>query len=146
MFSQIPVLPTEFLNKVYDGPVRFVSEPMLFNGRLALHDPRAAWFITQLKNGTSISTIVPDDNYGFEVSKHFGSEFPLTFFVHGLPDPFIPHRLSAQAHNELKDAGNESQILLGEDIVHMFDLDLDEKDPKFIKYVLPALDFAIKHV
>ena len=145
-FSQLQTLPEEFTNKIYDGPVPFVSAPMFVNGKPALHDPRAAWFLTQLKNGTSVSACVPDGNYDFDVSRQFTGKFPPTFFLHGTIDPFVSHQVSVRAHEELKKAGNESELLLGDDIVHVFDMQLEAQDPKFIKYVLPALDFAVNHV
>lgn len=145
-FAKMPTLPVEFTNKIYEGPTAFTSLPMFVEGKPALHDPRAAWFITQLKNGTSISSIVPDGNYDFEVSKQFVHKFPPTFFLHGVNDPFVPAKLSIQANEELRKAGNESEILLGDDIVHVFDIELADTDPKFAKYVVPALEFAVRHV
>ena len=85
-----------------------------------------------MKNGKSISAIVPDEDYDFEVSKHFGSKFLPTPFVHG-GNPFIPCKLSIQAHKHLEEAGNESELLFRDDVVHISDLELDEEDPKFIK-------------
>ena len=147
MFAQIPDQPEEFTKKVYDGKQAFTSGLMFVEGKPALSDPRSAWFIQQLKNGTSISSIVPDGDYGrVDPTTQFKKGFPPTYFLHGKPDVFVDHSLTVRAHEELKRLGVETELVVGEEIGHVFDVQVKEDDPLFGKYVVPALDFLEKYV
>ncbi|CAO2648250.1 Nn.00g075170.m01.CDS01 [Neocucurbitaria sp. VM-36] len=147
-FAPIPEKPLDFINKIYDGPQALTSLPMFMNGKPTLSDPRCAWFIQQLKNGTSISSIVQDGDYErVDATKRFNKGFPPTYFLHGGDaDVFINYRLSVRAHEELKEMGVETELVIGEEVGHVFDLMIEDTDPLFIKYVVPALEFLERHV
>ncbi|KAJ4369617.1 hypothetical protein N0V83_005379 [Neocucurbitaria cava] len=148
MFAAIPDQPQDFISKIYDGPQAITSLPMFVDGKPALSDPRCAWYIQQLKNGTSISSIVPDGDFArVDATKHFSASFPPTYFLHGGDaDVFVNYRLSVRAHEELKGLGVETELVIGEEVGHVFDLIIQDTDPLFVKYVVPALDFLERHV
>ena len=121
---------------------------MFVDGKPNLGDPRCAWFITQHKKGLGISAMVKDVDYErIEATGRFNKDFPPTFFLHGTNDPFVDYKLAVRAHEQLKALGVETEILLGEEVDHGFDIQMtSQEDPKFAKYVLPALEFAKKYV
>ena len=121
---------------------------MFIDGKPALSDPRCAWYIQQLKNGSSMSCIVPDGDYErVDATKHFHKGFPPTYFLHGgTADVFVNYKLSVRAHEELKKLGVETELVVGEEVGHVFDLQIEDSDPLFVKYVVPALEFLEKHV
>ena len=146
-FGQIPDMPEEFINKIYEGPTEITSRPMSVNGKPNLEDPRSAWFITQAKNGTSVSACFPDGDYErVEATNGFSKNYPPTFFLHGTIDKFVDYKLTVRAHEQLKTLGVETELLLGDDIDHAFDMFITDQDPKFARYVVPAFEFAHKHV
>lgn len=148
MFAQVPDVSEEIAKKFLEEPVAFKSKPMFVNGKPNLEDPRAAWFIAAAKKGTSYPDVVQDGDYErVEATNRFSKNFPPTIFLHGTQDPFVDYKLAVRAHEQLKALGVETEILLGDDIEHGFDIFLtSQDDPKFTKYVLPALEFAKKHV
>lgn len=147
MFSRIPDQPQDFISKIYEGPQAITSKPMFVDGKPALSDPRSAWFIQQLKNGSSISSIITDGDYErVDPTAQFTKAFPPTYFLHGVPDVFVDYNLTVKAHEELKKLSVETELVIGEEFGHVFDLQLQESDPLFAKYVLPALDFLKRHV
>ena len=146
-FAKIPDLPEDFISKIYEGPQAITSLPMFVDGKPALSDPRCAWYIQQLKRGTSISSLIPDGDYArVDPALRFKKGFPPTYFSHGVPDQFVDHKLTVRAYEELKKLGVETEMVIADDIGHVFDIQIDEKDPLFGKYVVPALDFLEKHV
>ena len=146
-FAQIPEMPHEQTQKIFDGPQAIRSAPMFVDGKPNLQDPRSAWYIMQMKKGTSVSALVPDGDYErCDATTGFTKNFPPTFFLHGKPDAFVDYKLAVRAHRELKNLGVETELLLGDDIDHVFDLQITYQDPLFTKYVLPGLEFLHKHV
>lgn len=122
---------------------------MFINGAPNFSDPRCAWYIQQIKAGTSVSTIVPDGDYErIDPTTKFSGKFPPTYFLHGKKDVFVGHELAVRAHEDLKSFGVETELVLGEEIGHAFDLQMVEGDESglFEKYVVPALDFLVRHV
>jgi acetyl esterase/lipase len=120
---------------------------MFIAGAPNLSDPRCAWYIAQIKAGTSMSSIVPDGDYQRvdPVSK-FGKGFPPTYFLHGKKDVFVRHEWSERAEERLRECGVETEIVLGEEIGHAFDLQMEVKREKWEKYVVPALDFLVQKI
>ena len=146
-FAQIPDLPHDSIKKVFDGPQALRSGPMFIDGKPDLENSRPAWFIMQMKRGTSVSSLVPDGDYErCDATTTFNKSFPPTFFLHGKPDAFVDYRLAVRAHRELKNLNVETELLLGEDLEHVFDLLSNDDNPRFIQYVLPGLEFLRKHV
>ena len=146
-FAQIPEVSEESTKTIFEGPQALQSAPMFVDGKPNLQDARVAWFIMQLKNGTSISSIVPDNDYDrIDATLGFNKAFPPTFFLHGTSDAFVDYKLATRAHRELKILGVETELLLGENLAHVFDMQITYQDPLFAKYVLPGLEFLRKHV
>jgi acetyl esterase/lipase len=146
MFAQIPDQPADHTSKVYEGRQAITSLPLFVNGKPVLSNPRCAWYIEQLKNGTSISSIVSDSDYECaDATSQFSKGFPPTYFLHGVPDVFVDYKLTVRAHEELKKLGSETVLIVGEDIGHVFDLQ-EVSDLLFQQYVVPALEFLERHV
>jgi len=149
-FAQVPDQLEDFISSVSSGPQALTSQPMFIDGKPNLSDPRCAWYIQQIKQGTSLSSIVPDDDYGrVDAASQFSSTFPPTYFLHGKPDIFVGYELSVRAHEELTKLSVESILVTPEDVGHGFDLQLSD-DAKgkelFEKLVEPALEWLAKHV
>jgi acetyl esterase/lipase len=146
-FAQVPQQSEVHIAKVFEGPQAVTSLPLFVNGKPALEDPRCAWFITQLRDGKSISSIVPDGDYQrVDATTQFSSDFPPTYFFHGTTDVFVDLELTARTHKRLREFGVETTLDIGKGVGHVFDLALQETDPLFIQHVVPALDFLQKHV
>ncbi len=58
---------------------------------------------------------------------------------------FVDYKLTVKAHEELKGLGVETEMVIGEEIQHVFDLMIQESDPLFAKYVVPALEWMVAH-
>lgn len=145
-FAQIPDQPQEFIAQIHNGKQAITSKPMFVDGKPAISDPRCAWYIQQVKNGTSISSIVPDgDVKRADATAHFRAGFPPTYFLHGRPDVFVDLDLSVRAHEDLKALGVETVMVVGEGIGHAFDLQEQGEVVLFSKYVAPALDWLEQH-
>jgi acetyl esterase/lipase len=120
---------------------------MFINGAPNLADPRCAWYIQQIKAGTSLSSIVPDGDYArVDPVTHFSDKFPPTYFLHGKKDVFVGYELSVKAHEALKGLGVQTELVLGEEIDHAFDLQMEEGSELWDKYVVPGLEFLVGHV
>ena len=123
------------------------SGPMFVDGKPDLKTPRTAWFISQMKKGTSISALIPDGDYDrVDATTGFNKSFPPTYFLQGTADAFVNYKLSVKAHNQLKALGVETKLVLGENLAHVFDLTITYQDPLFKEYVSPAMDWLQQHV
>lgn len=149
-FAQIPDQPEKFTSSIFSGPQALTSQPMFVAGKPNLADTRCAWYIQQIKQGTSLFSIVPDGDYvRVDAASQFSSCFPPTYFLHGKPDVFVGFELSVTAHEELKHLGVESVLVTPEDVGHGFDLQLSddtEGEESFERLVEPALVWLAKHV
>ncbi|KAF2855164.1 hypothetical protein T440DRAFT_514199 [Plenodomus tracheiphilus IPT5] len=148
-FAQIPDQPEEFMAKIHQGRQAITSLPMFVDGKPAVSDPQGAWYISQVKNGTSVSSIVPDGDYlcaDATARPHKG--FPPTYLLHGKPDVFVDYKLSVRAYSELRGLGVECEIVIGDEIGHGFDQQIqdEEGDPLFAKYVIPAFEFIERRI
>ena len=121
---------------------------MFIAGKPNLSDLRCAWYIQQIKSGTSVSSLVPDNDYDrVDATTQFSSKFPPTYFLHGKPDVFVGYELSVRAHEALEELGVETELVLPEEVGHAFDLQLGEdKEDLFGKLVEPALEWLSRHV
>lgn len=147
VFAHIPDQAEEHVAKIYNGRQAITSGPMFVDGKPLLSDPRCAWFIQQVKNGTSISSIVPDgDLERVDATAHFGKGFPPTYFLHGEPDIFVDYKLSIRAHRELEALGVET-VMAADEVGHGFDLqEQGDAELLFSNHVAPALDWLQQHV
>jgi hypothetical protein len=146
----MPDQPEEFTSSIFSGPQALNSQPMFIAGKPNLSDARCAWYIQQIKQGTSLSSIVPDGDYArIDAASQFTSSFPPTYFLHGKPDVFVGYQLSVKAHGELNGLSVESVLVTPEDVGHAFDLQLSddaEGEALFERLVEPALAWLAKHV
>jgi acetyl esterase/lipase len=144
-FAQMPDLPREFTEQIHSGSQAITSEAMFVDGKPNLADPRCAWYIAQIKAGTSLSSIVPDGDYArCDPVTQFSTGFPPTYFLHGKEDVFVGHALSERAAGKLEECGVEVEIVLGEEIGHAFDLQPGaEESESWGKYVVPALEWLV---
>jgi pimeloyl-ACP methyl ester carboxylesterase len=149
-FAQIPDQSEEFTSSVFSGSQALTSQPMFIEGKPNLSDARCAWYIQQIKQGTSLSSIVPDGDYGrIDAASQFSSGFPPTYFLHGKPDVFVGSDLSVRAHEELRGLAVESVLVTPGDVGHGFDLQLSDDtagEELFERLVEPALAWLAKHV
>jgi acetyl esterase/lipase len=146
-FAQIPPQAKEHIWKIFEGPQAITSLPLFIDGKPAMGDPRCAWYITQLRDGKSISSIIPDGDYQrVDATTQLTSDFPPTYFFHGIPDVFVDRGLTVRTHERLRELGVKTKLDLGEGMGHVFDFSLQETDPLFRKHVIPALEFLQLHV
>ncbi|KAH7411547.1 alpha beta-hydrolase [Phaeosphaeria sp. MPI-PUGE-AT-0046c] len=146
-FAQLPDSPADFIAKIFEGPQALTSLPMFVDGKPNLADPRCAWYLRQIKQGTALSSIMPDaDIKAADPASQFTNRFPPTYFLHGKVDSFVKYELTVQAHAELEKLGVETELVLPENLEHAFDLQPQVEQDVFEKYVVPALEFLIRHV
>jgi acetyl esterase/lipase len=138
----MPHSPGTLTSQIFSGPQALTSAPMFVGGAPNLADPRCAWYIAQIKAGTSISSIVPDGDYArVDPTTQFNEKFPPTYFLHGTKDVFVKCELTERAHDKLKGLGVKTELVAGEEIGHAFDLNMEEGSELWGKYVVPALEF-----
>ncbi|KAF4415138.1 hypothetical protein F53441_14659 [Fusarium austroafricanum] len=105
-----PGLLDSFLNKVFDEyPVPVTGGVSLegqATGPPGFSDPRQAFALTQLANGTVLNAIFPSKDWRkVDPALNVNSSFPPTFIVHGEKDTKVPIHLSRQLFNVLKENG-----------------------------------------
>jgi acetyl esterase/lipase len=138
----MPDSPTSLTSQILLGPQALTSAPMFVGGAPNLADPRCAWYIAQIKAGTAISSIVPDGDYArVDPTTQFSEKFPPTYFLHGTEDVFVKCELTERAHEMLKGLGVKTELVVGEEIGHAFDLHMEEGSELWGKYVVQALEF-----
>ncbi|KAF5563444.1 hypothetical protein FNAPI_2653 [Fusarium napiforme] len=107
-----PGLTDSFLNKVFD------EDPVPITGGVSLEgqatgppdfsDPRQAYALTQLANGTVLDAIFPSKDWSkVDPALNVDSSFPPTFIVHGDADTKVPIHLSRKLFEVLKQNGVE---------------------------------------
>lgn len=108
-------LSPEFLNQVYkEHPVPTAGGVSL-EGQAAsaggpdFSDPRQAFALTQIANGTVIQACYPPENRDvIDPIENISSNFPPTFIVHGQEDNMVPINLSRDLFDVLKKNGVQS--------------------------------------
>jgi acetyl esterase/lipase len=145
VFAQMPDLPKDFTEQIHEGAQAVTSEAMFVAGKPNLKDARCAWYIAQIKAGTSLSSVVPDGNYQrCDPVTQFSAGFPPTYFLHGKEDVFVGYALSERAADKLRECGLATELMLGEEIGHAFDLQPGaEESESWGKYVVPALEWLV---
>jgi acetyl esterase/lipase len=143
----MPSQPSDFTEKIFEGPQILTSAPMFVAGAPNLSDSRCAWYIEQIKRGTSITSIVPDRKYEkVDPTQQWEKEFPPTYFFHGTADVFVGHEFAVRANEDLKRLGVKTELVLAEGVGHAFDLQMQEGDEKWDRLVVPALEWLVGHV
>ena len=103
-------LTSDFINKVYDeSPVPIeggVSLEGQANGPPDFSDPRQAFALSQVANGTVMDAVYPSRKWA-EVDPllNISSGFPATFIVHGTADTKVPIKLSQKLYLRLQNSG-----------------------------------------
>ncbi|RKK80203.1 hypothetical protein BFJ69_g4393 [Fusarium oxysporum] len=103
-------LKDSFINKVFD------EDPVPITGGVSLEgqatgppdfsDPRQAYALTQLANGTVLDAIFPSQDWSkVDPALNVDSSFPPTFIVHGAADTKVPIHLSRKLFDVLKQNG-----------------------------------------
>jgi acetyl esterase/lipase len=142
VFAGMPDLPAELETKIFEGKQAITSEAMFVQGKPNLADPRVAWYIDQVKHGKSLSAIVPDGDYvRCDPMEGVDREFSPTYFLHGTEDAFVPWDVSERAYEKLKALGARAEFVLAEGLGHAFDLQMEEGNELWGKFVLPALEW-----
>ncbi|KAF4343805.1 hypothetical protein FBEOM_2239 [Fusarium beomiforme] len=105
-----PGLTDTFINKVFE------EDPVPITGGVSLEgqatgppdfsDPRQAYTLTQLANGTVLDAIFPLKDWSkVDPVLNVSSSFPPTFIVHGAADTKVPIHLSRKLFSVLKEKG-----------------------------------------
>lgn len=113
MLTKLPSrLSEDFLNQV------FAEEPVPTTARASLEgqqpgppdfsDPRQAYTLTQLANGTLMRAVFPSASWEqVDPVWNITATFPPTFIVHGEKDTSVPIRLSQHLYSILSEKGVE---------------------------------------
>ncbi|KAF4985497.1 hypothetical protein FDECE_16518 [Fusarium decemcellulare] len=102
-----PGLTDSFINKVFD------EHPVAITGGVSLEgqatgppdfsDPRQAFALTQVANGTVLDAIFPSKDWSrVDPALNISPSFPPTFIVHGAKDTKVPIHLSKKLFEILK--------------------------------------------
>jgi dipeptidyl aminopeptidase/acylaminoacyl peptidase len=117
MADKIPKFPTEFLNKVYD------EDPIPTMGGVSLEgqarpagpdfsDPRQAFAMTQIANGTLLDTCFPSKEFEkIDAVLNIDRGFPPTCIVHGTSDTMVPIELSKELLGRLEKNGVRNEMI-----------------------------------
>ncbi|KAJ5633667.1 hypothetical protein N7528_001509 [Penicillium herquei] len=134
----------EYENRVFEGPQVSFADAYLGDDT---PPPRNAWLTSHLKKGTWLDGVVQDGNIArVDGTTGFARTYPPTMFIHGISDTFTPCEFSERAHKQLQDLGVTTEILLVPGKDHMLDLMLKEGDQEFLDFVVPGLEFLVRHV
>lgn len=116
MADRIPKFPEEFLQQVY------AEDPVPTKGGVSLEgqatqgpnfkDPRQAFAMTTIANGTLLDACVPDKKIEkIDAFMSVDEDFPPTCIVHGQSDTMVPLYLSKDLFGVLKSKGVESELV-----------------------------------
>ena len=103
-------LTSEFISKVYEeDPVPIeggVSLEGQANGPPDFSDPRQAFALSQVANGTVMDAVYPSQKWA-EVDPllNISSDLPPTYIVHGTADTKVPIELSQKLYRKLQSLG-----------------------------------------
>ncbi|CAG7949253.1 unnamed protein product [Penicillium nalgiovense] len=103
-------LTESFMNKVFEEyPVPITGGVSLegqSTGPPDFNDPRQAYALTRLGNGTILDAIFPSKDWDMvDPVRNIGCCFPPTFIAHGKEDSKVPIGLSRELSRRLKDHG-----------------------------------------
>jgi acetyl esterase/lipase len=100
-------LTSDFINKIYDeSPVPIeggVSLEGQANGPPDFSDPRQAFALSQVANGTVMDAVYPSRDWAdVDPLLNISSDFPPTYIVHGTADTKVPIKLSRKLYQRLQ--------------------------------------------
>ncbi|KAH8893101.1 alpha/beta-hydrolase, partial [Thozetella sp. PMI_491] len=156
--SKVPDFDKEFLDKIFDEPLRTSTATSIENNavetgqpRVAerpkpdLSIPRNAWLFYSLKHGEHLKSIVKDGDFDrVDPTTMFTGAFPPTFFLHGDSDDWVPPKFSERAWEKLKELGVETRLALLPGLAHGFDSSLAVDDPRYAK-IKEGFKFLASH-
>lgn len=110
MQSRFPPVTEEFISEVFDEkPVPIVGGVSLegqATGGPNFKDPRVAYAMTNIANGTIIDAIFPSREFAkVDPVLNVSEKFPPTYIVHGAADTMVPMSLSKDLLAALEKAG-----------------------------------------
>lgn len=116
MKSKLPPLDDSFINKIFDEkPVPIVGGVSLegqATGGPNFKDPRVAFAMTQIGNGTVMDAIYPSKEWkDIDPLLNISSTFPPTYIVHGQADTMVPISLSKDLLQALEKAGVKTGMI-----------------------------------
>ncbi|KAF9875484.1 hypothetical protein CkaCkLH20_06865 [Colletotrichum karsti] len=137
----------EFRNRIYqDIPPPSASPPPFGPKGPDISNPRSAWLLGKMKDGTFLEELVPDGDYErVDPTTLFSSTFPPTFFGHGGADESVSVELAEWAHKALKEHGVDTELLVVDGAGHGFDMGKEPGDPAY-EAVMKGLEFLRAHV
>jgi acetyl esterase/lipase len=102
-----PHLTASFLNKIYDEVPIPITGGVSLEGQATgppdFSDPRQAYALSQVANGTVMSAVYPSEQWSdVDPLLNIRPEFPPTYIVHGAADTKVPVQLSRKLHAELQ--------------------------------------------
>ncbi|KAH6638672.1 Alpha/Beta hydrolase protein [Truncatella angustata] len=109
--AKLPPLTEDFISKIFDErPVPIVGgvslEGQANPGGPNFNDPRVAFAMTQIGNGTVMDAIFPSKEWKkVDPLLNLSSTFPPTYIVHGQADTMVPLSLSKDLYAALQKAG-----------------------------------------
>ncbi|ETS85889.1 hypothetical protein PFICI_03914 [Pestalotiopsis fici W106-1] len=126
MQARLPPLAADFIAKIYDEkPVPIVGGVSLegqATGGPNFGDPRVAFAMTQIGNGTVMDAIYPSKDWAKvdPLLNVDGASFPPTYIVHGLADTMVPISLSRDLYAVLQQKGVKCEMTEVPDEEHTF--------------------------
>lgn len=116
MAEKLPKFEKEFLDKVYH------EDPVPTKGGVSLEgqatqgpdfrDPRQAFAMTQIANGTLMKSCFPSQDFEkIDPIRNVGQKFPPCCIVHGASDTMVPISLSEDLCAELRKNGTEVEFI-----------------------------------
>ncbi|TID27548.1 putative U3 small nucleolar RNA-associated protein 13 [Venturia nashicola] len=116
LHEKMPKFPSEFMNKVYtESPIPTkggVSLEGQATGGPNFKDPRVAFAMTHIANGTLLSVCAPSKDYDkIDPIHNIAKGYPPTCIVHGQSDTMVPITLSQELYAVLKREGVECEMI-----------------------------------
>jgi dipeptidyl aminopeptidase/acylaminoacyl peptidase len=122
-----PHLTSDFISQVYkETPVPIKGGVSLEgqanpSGGPNFSDPRVAFAMTQIGNGTVLEAIMPSKDWDrVDPIRNITPSFPPTFIAHGDKDNMVPMSLSENLLSVLKENGVRSEMVVVPDEGHTF--------------------------
>ncbi|KAF2963901.1 hypothetical protein GQX73_g9663 [Xylaria multiplex] len=149
VFSELPPFDKSLTDQVFKDipPPTNGPSPIGMNGTPDFGNPRVAWMINALAQGTHMKAVIGDNNYD-RVDPPFlfstVASFPPTYIIHGTADKIVDSKFSIQAHAQLKERGFRTVLDLVEGVDHGFDAGARPGDANF-DVIVKAFEFLKRH-
>ncbi|KAK9776253.1 putative Peptidase S9 prolyl oligopeptidase catalytic domain-containing protein [Seiridium cardinale] len=125
MKSRLPPLADDFISKIFDEKsvpiVGGVSLEGQATGGPNFKDPRVAFAMTQISNGTVMDAVFPSKLWQkVDPLLNLSANFPPTYIVHGQADTMVPLALSKDLYTALRKEGIKCGMTEVPDEEHTF--------------------------